>query len=464
MNNYKIFIFLIIQALVSIFVIVYFDGTGDSGDSIMHYLFAKYAFQHPELFFDHWAKPVYVLLASPLAQFGIVGIKIFNAIVSLLTIFVTIKTIQRLNINNETIGAILLFCSPLFFILTFSGLTEPLFALILISGVYLILSNRLIASAILISFLPFVRSEGLIFLGIFGLYFILQRNWKLLPLLMVGHIAYSIAGFPIHKDLFWIFNKIPYVSLQSTYGDGRILHFVEQLFYVVGVPVYILFWIGVFASIKKLIKRELSIDFLVLIFLGFFTFLLAHTLFWYFGVFNSMGLKRVLVGVAPLSAIISLVGFNFLSDLLKQKKMLQLMLQSIIVGYVILFLFTHNPAAIDWKSDMSLSADQKLANQVGVFMADCDTKNHRFFYVHPYLSEALQIDHFNMQKRLGLTKDVMEQIKTGDFLIWENWLSVVECGITKEYLDGQQELIQLYHISSTDEGGREVQFSVYQRQ
>ena len=58
---------------IGCWVITYFNGTGDTGDSITHYFYAQYAPLHLELFFNHWAKPLYVLLASPFAQFGFIG-------------------------------------------------------------------------------------------------------------------------------------------------------------------------------------------------------------------------------------------------------------------------------------------------------------------------------------------------------------------------------------------------------
>ena len=74
----------------------FFDGTGGSGDSIHHYLYAKYATAHPENFFNHWAKPLYVLLACSFAQFGFVGMKIFNALVALFTIFLRTEQVKAL--------------------------------------------------------------------------------------------------------------------------------------------------------------------------------------------------------------------------------------------------------------------------------------------------------------------------------------------------------------------------------
>ncbi|MDG1901667.1 MAG: hypothetical protein P8I80_05480 [Bacteroidales bacterium] len=462
MKNNQIFVLLFIYVIIATLTIIFFDGTGDSGDSIHHYQFAKLAPLHPELFFNHWAKPLYVLLASPFAQFTFIGVKIFNSIVSLLTIFFTFKIAQKLNINNAIIGAIILIFSPLCFVLTFSGLTEPLFALFISIGLYTILVKKPIISCLLISFLPFIRSEGLIIIGVFGLYFLLKRKWKLIPFLLFGHIVYSIAGFFVFNDLLWVFNKIPYARMSSTYGSGELSHFVTQLMYVIGVPIYILFWSGVLIIIWKSIKNRISIEIQILVFLGFFSFFIAHSLFWYLGIFNSMGLNRVIIGVAPLISIISLIGFNFLTDeIFKNKRIPNLIFQGLLIGYILIFPFTSNPAAINWERDLSLSKDQQSANQIADLISHNRGSNQRFVFAHPYLSEVLKIDHFDDTKRLELTADFMNHIKSGDIVIWENWFAVVEHGVTKEYLDTNTELTCLHNISVWDQG-REILYSVYQ--
>ena len=462
----QIAFFLLLQAIVSIFVIFVFDGTGDSGDSVMHYLFAKYSYQHHELFFHHWAKPLYVLLASPFAQFGFIGVKVFNAMVMMVTVLFTYKTIQQLQLKNPIAGALFLIGAPLVFVLTFSGLTEPLFALFLIAGIYLLLVERRIVSCILISFLPFIRSEGLIIIGVIGFYLLLERKWKLLPLLLTGHVVYSIAGYPFYKDFLWVFNKIPYAVLSSQYTnlyskDGRLFHFVEQMNYVVGVPIYFLFWLGIVSMIHHSIKKKISREVTVLILLGFFSFFIAHTLFWYFGIFNSMGLKRVLISVAPLSAIISLMGFNYILQISSLKKLGTIIVKVVVIICVLVFPFTSNPAAINWKKDMMLTTEQELANQVTSFIKEHQLSNHRFVHLYPYLNETLNIDHFNNERRIDLDKASFPQIKSGDIIVWENWFAVVDGGITQEIMESQQQLKKLYTISGNDKG-REVVFTIYE--
>ena len=461
--KYIIYIVLFIYIVIAVLTIIFFNGTGDAGDSIYHYLFAKYAPIHPELFFYHWAKPVYVLLASPFAQFGLTGIKIFNALVSLTTIFLTYKTARELNIKNAIISAVIMIFTPLYYILTFSGLTEPLFALITVFCIYLSTKQKYLATCLIISFLPFVRSEGLIIIGVFGIYFLFKKHWKLLPFLLFGSIVYSIAGYFVYHDFLWIFNKIPYSNLSSSYGSGNLFHFAEQLFYVVGVPIYILFWIGFISLIRRTVKKKIIFEEQFLILFGFICFFIAHSLFWYFGIFNSMGLKRVLIGVMPMISIISLQGFNFITEnLFAAKKGLKIIIQVLLVVYIIIFPFTSNPAAINWKREMMLSNDQLSAIKSANFILNTNGTNCRIICSHPYLSVALNIDCFNKNKRLDLNQRNIEQIKTGDIIVWENWFALTESNIKKKDLDNNIGLINIYN-SKVDDNGREIIYSIYEK-
>src|SRR5690606_20495102 len=152
-----------------------------------------------------------------------------------------------------------LICTPLYFTLLFSGLTEPLFAFVLIITTYLFINKRWIFGALLLSFLPFVRSEGLIFIGVFAFYLMLKKHWKYIPLLGVGHVFYAITGYFIYHDFLWIFNRIPYAKLSSTYGSGRLIHFVDQLYYVVGLPIYLLLCLGIFVIVFNAIKKKTNL-------------------------------------------------------------------------------------------------------------------------------------------------------------------------------------------------------------
>lgn len=436
-RNYLLFIFLFLYLVLGLLTIFFFDGTGDAGDSVMHYLLARYAPRHPELFFNHWAKPVYVLLVSPFAQLGLNGVKLFNLLALMLTIIFTYLSARILKISNSNIVPVFIIFAPYVFAQTFSGLTEPLFALFLVVGIYLVLKDKPMPAAIVISFLPFVRSEGLIIIGVFALYFIFKKNWSNLLWLLCGHVCYSLAGYFVNHDLLWVFRKIPYASLASPYGSGSIFHFVYQLFYVLGVPVFILFLLGVVSYLPRwTAKNHNKIAENYFLILGCaITFIVAHSIFWKFGIFNSMGLKRVLIGIIPLLALIALQGFNLISEKIFSSRPLKLAVQLIVVAHILIFPFTGNPAALNINKELSLDKGQQKVWEVASFVNKNFASRGKMVYAYPYFSVTFDMDHFDKAKHLELNRDALHSLHAGDLVLWDDWFAYKTLDISPEFLE-----------------------------
>lgn len=465
LKKYGIFLLLALYAVVAAVVAWFMDGTGDSGDGVMHYLFARYAPQHPELYFHHWAKPMFVLLASPFAQLGLRGVHFFNVLCALLTLFFTYKTAIELKLNNPLIVTVLMVFSPFYIVSIFSGLTEPLFALFTIVGVYLVIKERWFSSILLFSFLPFVRSEGLIIIGVIAFYLLLKRQWKWLPWLATGHVVYALAGWPIHGDLLWIFTKIPYAHVSSIYGIGTWGHFFEKLIYVTGIPIYILSWIGVFVILWKSWKKEIPLSAQVLVFLGFGGFFTAHTMFWALGIFNSMGLYRVFIGVLPLIGLIALYGYNFLVENFLKSAVFQNIISSSIIIILISFLFPFkgNNAALEWKRDFMLDNNQRvLKDEVGAWILANQKPGARKTFLMPYLNLVLNTDPFATGKDRNLTRATADTLRTGDLIIWDSWFARIEERITRGSLDSNATLKPVF--STVVRGNTpEIEYVIYEK-
>lgn len=463
-KNYQIF-FLLSTHLISALVIIYiYNGTGEkgSGDSILHYLYAKHAPFDYSLFFNHWAKPMFVFLSFPFAQFGLIGIKLFNVIIASLTILFTYKTAVALNYKNAIVAPIILFFTPLYFVLTFSGLTEILFGLFTIYGTYLFVKKKYFWGCIIISFLPFVRSEGLIIIGVFGFFLLLKKQWRLIPYLIFGHVVYSIVGYFYWNDILWVFTKIPYAKLSSAYSSGSIFHFVHQLFFVVGAPIYALFILGIAATFKSFYinKKNLTNESSVLILGGFISYFIAHSLFWYLGIFNSMGLKRVLIALAPLISIIALSGFNFIIGIASEKYNIRKMLQITLIFLVVIFPFTANKSAINWEEDFSLVNSQKLTIDVVEYVKKMGKKNTPYLYSDPYISELLNQNHNDKNVRLELSRENLTLAKKNSIIIWDSWFGVAEHGVSEEQIRAMPSLKELKTFRIKDRK-REITFILF---
>ncbi len=462
-KSFQLYALLGIYALIGSFTIYYFDGTADVGDSVMHYLFAKSAPLHHELYFDHWAKPLYVLLASPFAQFGFNGIKVFNLLNTIFTFYFIYKSALALKLNRSIVAVLIAMCSPLYYTHTFSGLTEPLFALFVAIALYLSLNKNFITAAVIVSFLPFVRSEGLIVAGIYLLYFIVLKNWKAIPFLLAGSVVYGLAGSFVYGSVFWVFSKIPYATLNSVYGSGDLLNFVYQLYYVVGAPVYIFLGLGIFYVTSQFFNKSFPLELRILVLLGFLAFFVAHTMFWYLGIFNSMGLKRVLLGVMPYVSILGLCGFNWLVDNLFSKFPGFLNpIKIILLAYLILFPILPNPAAINTKRDLMLTREQQLAIEISQ-KVNVDRTVSPLFFNHFYLSLILDVDYFDPEKRRELDSNLIQQSQKGTIIIWENMYALQKSGIDQKYFDKHPELVKLYECRG-EVHQKEMIWALYQKQ
>ncbi len=305
------------------------NGTGDDGDSVQHYLFARHAFAHPANFFDHWAKPIWVMLMSLPAQGGFVAVKLANVGLLVLTYFFTWKIAERLGFRSGIWPLLLGMSAPMGVYFTLSGLTEPMFACWLAAGIFWAISGRvnlsksidnqiiasprrLVGATLWLSFLPFVRSEGLVILCVFGAYLLAKKAWRLLPLMAVGHVVLAVAGWSVHRDLLWVFRKIPYRVFASGdvgYGHGAWNHFIVHFPDVCGPFLSLLTVAGLLLGAARLWryladnqtfgKEELWLVYGI--FVGYFA---AHTMFWALGIFNSFGLMRVMLGaICPLALI-----------------------------------------------------------------------------------------------------------------------------------------------------------------
>lgn len=426
-----------------LFFAVYFEGTGGNGDSIFHFLYSKYSWQDHYLFFNHWGKPLFTIVSSPFAQFGFTGIKIFNVLASSFSVLFAFKIAKHFNLKYAHLIFIPLFAAPLFFRVMFSGLTEPFSAFLLSAFVLLWLSNKKSASILLISFIPFIRSEGLIILGVVFVYLAWTKKWNYVPLLLVGHFVISLLGFPYYNDILWVFTKIPYAHLSSVYGIGNWTHFINQLYFCLGPITYLFLFIGIIKIILDLFSSKRKLPFfnerLFLVYGIFLAFFVAHTSFWALGIFNSMGLNRVFVTVLPLIGIICIEGLGWLSEIIPTKIEKGVVFTLLVITVV--FTCLHNPASIDFKNDLNLDAGQKMVKEEIVPYLNSKYSNKIFMAGDLSVSLYSKRNIFNPKECL-LVYDTKPQLleDTNFVFMWDPWYAPVEGNLKLDELKSSDRL------------------------
>ncbi|MEL5992688.1 hypothetical protein [Hymenobacter segetis] len=425
---------LLLAGLLGLSVVMAFltKGTYDSGDSIKHYLFAHYAFQHPLNLLDSWAKPLFTLLASGPAQAGFIGMKLFQCVVVAASAWCAYVVARALRLPAPELAILFAYVTPDYFLIQFSGLTEPLFGLILIGSVALAMTKRPGWSAALISWLPFVRSEGFILIGIWVVFLAWRRQWRSLPLLVLGYAVYSVVGGIVFGEPGWVFGHNPYGTV-SVYGHGDWNHFLISLPGLLGWVLTVLAALGGVRMLRHCAQPErwqqpLFSAELLLVYGSITVFILAHTIFWAKGLFNSFGLTRVLTVTAPLFAVVALNGLAWLAELGRSEKAQRRIRLAGAVAAVA-FLFTGARNAFRWQRDFGQSADQQVAEGAAAWLRQTNNTTRPLAYEFPYVSMATQNDFFNLEKHPSTNLNWaphLELLPVGTLLIWDDWFFPVE--------------------------------------
>ncbi|MFL5764797.1 MAG: hypothetical protein ACJ77K_12710 [Bacteroidia bacterium] len=430
------FIFFICLCLLS-------EITYDVGDGIRHFLVSEYSWKHPGLLMYSWGKPFFSLISSPFSQFGLTGIYLFNISCGCLSAWLCYRIAEKLKLRYSFLVFPFLFFMPVYFPTMNSGLTEPFFGLVLITSVYLVFTEKYWLACLLVSFLPFVRTEGNLILPAFMIVLTFRKKAFLIPLLATGTLVYSFIGYLYYDDFLWIIHQNPYNGANSAYyGKGELFHFVKSYALIWGPVLAVLFCAGTIAAVAPLFNRtkKLKEDFFIeecfLVLAPFLIYFVAHSLMWWKGLANSLGLLRVLAAVAPCSALVCLRGLNlFLTESAKKRKAVESALVIIVAALVIWNPFTQP------YFPFSMDPAEKTLKEACNWYKNSPYAGKKVVYAHPLIGMELDQDPFSSDTKTelgklqaGFTKFGEKYLPDSTIIFWDAHFGPNECRLPKDSL------------------------------
>lgn len=472
-------LFAILTVLYVFFFILDYNtkSTFDPGDGIRHYLVSRYSWKHPGQFFYSWGKPFFTLVSSPFSQFGIMGIYIFNILCGMFSSFFAFRIAQKMKFQFPWLAAVFTCFATIYFPTMNSGLTEPLFGLVLITSIFLVTEENFFLAAILISFLAFVRTEGNLALPLFFIVYLFRKKYWQILFLPFGTIAYSIAGYFYYHDIFWIKTQNPYTNMNADiYGKGPLMHFVNQYNEILGVPLAVLFVTGMLVIATELFTGKIKwpnnngknyqLEYLFLVVGSFCAYFIAHSIFWWKGIVGSLGLIRVMAGVIPVAALVSLKGANYIFerlDLYGFKTLKKIFLAAVIFA-VMYWPFRQ------YYFPFKLDPESQLIYETGSWYHTTEYKKHKVYYLFPYLAHMLDVDPFDDQKvgeLWGLYPTIraygIDAVPDSTIIIWDGHFGPNEARIPLDTIMNDKNFQLIKKFSPENEfttlGG--YQFEVY---
>ncbi|MCK9400804.1 MAG: DUF2029 domain-containing protein [Bacteroidales bacterium] len=431
-------ILLFLSGLYLMILFLLSDGLFGETDSVNHYLIARYSFQHPCLLLDHWGKPLFTILCSPFAQFGLGGAVFFNILCALTTAWLIFRMGRFLKYRFALAAIPFALFAPVYMVNILTSLTEILFALVLVAGIYFFLKGKMILSSVIISFLPFARMEGVMFLVIFLAAFLLVKKYRAIPFLFAGFVIFSLAGTFRYHDLLWFFNAMPYSEKGSAlYGSGSFWYYLERFHQLLGFPLTILAVIGIIQLVISLFREKkpalttTRLTEYYLIPASLFGFILAHSFLWWQGMMGVLATSRFMACVLPLCGFLALVGLNRINSFFDRRKYFSSIFTPIIILITIWVPYTLHkiPARPSWSDQVM----KETADDIRTEGLD----RYPLYYFDPKLAYYLEIDPYDSR---GLQKNFPDpdqpdfSLRDSSIVVWDTHFGEFEHRIPLEKL------------------------------
>lgn len=445
-------IFMVVLASVS-------QGTYGGGDSYLHFQMARYAPQHPWLFMDQWGKPFYTTLACLPSQLGFIGIKLFNVGCALITAWLAFLMARNQFERLSWLSILFVLSVPIYFVTALTGLTETVFGLCITSSVYLFHRFRERWACLVISFLPFVRSEGFLILPLFALLCLYYRKYAALLFLGTGVALFTLIGYFYTGSWNWVFGTNVYLTKATDYGHGNWYHFIENHRYTFGWPYSLLVLVALasFAAgfVRQWNNRELHIQ-SVLVFGSLFIYFAAHSVFWTLGIFGSAGLDRVMAGVGPCIGYTAFCGFQLLA---KQPVVKHRAVQ-VLLGLLVLWAFIM-PRYV-YPLPYPLTSFQEMQVETCRYIKENKLDTGYLYFQDPFIPLLLKRDPFSENISGNLYQHGAKPFKPGAVIVWDSHMGPRESLLPLDVLEKNPvSLLKMYSAPDIYDATQNMEMRIY---
>ena len=429
------------------------EGVMGGEDSYNHYLIAKYSWKYPsDLLLDQWGKPIYNILASGFAQFGLMGLTGFNILLWIGSAWLVYLICKEIGFKFPVIGFVLALASPIFFDNLISGLTEPLFAFLLTWTILLFVKDKFVYAAIIAGFLPYARSEGYVVLAALGFYLVfIKKEYRPFLYLIVGSVVMNFIGWAAEGDPFWIYNSNPYIHAEvenkQICGSGGALHYVRSLSWMMSKPRLFLFVVGIFilaATYWNNRKSDTQGKLLYLVLGTYALYFFVHSAIWYLGKMGSCGYQRVMLVIEPLAAIIMAYPLEeitrWLLKILPGKRHSLVALLGVFLATFILFqpwkIFKNN-------YPVEISREQQLMVEVKDWYVTQGYEDRRKYFLFPFFNVIADIDPGDKERFIEIWSFDHHYAPVGSIVIWDGHFGPNEGQIPLEFLESHPDFKKL---------------------
>lgn len=302
-------------------------------DGLAHYLYARWAWNDPEMLVDVWGRAGMTALYCLPARLGWPACRIESGLLSAGAAWCAYLTARRLGMPRAALVPMLTWIQPLFLALSYDTFTETAVTFYLAFALWLFACRRFTASAAVLSLCFITRYETAVLVAVWC--FALRQasaRWFTYAALVTAPLAHHLITYAVMGR--WLFQIVLAGPHLIEYGAGTPLSMLLKSLVACGPSVGVLAMIGAITQKSKSRSEKSKGLTLGLVAALYLTHLVTHSVLYWRGVFSSGGYARFFVSTAPLAAILALAAINHFvqTDRFRQRRAL--------VGLVAIVLLT----------------------------------------------------------------------------------------------------------------------------
>lgn len=421
-----------------------------SDDDLGHFMIARYAPRHPEMFFDIWGRPVFTLLYSPGAQLGLVAGRITSAVIGAAVCYLGYIYARNRGYKRPYLFIVLLGFMARFWLTCYNLDTGLSLCLVLVAALVLLSKDRYVLAAMAISLAPAARPEGILYVFVFAAALLFDKKWKAVPFAFTGLLLWDIIPFALYGDPLWLLHNQPWTN---PYWQSEFLLYFKKLTEITGPVQLPLFLVGILFSLRNWRMKDRG--FLVLAWVSYFVFLVITS---WSGAFSTVGLTRYFNGTTPIVALLALDGLNWLLDsekgALDAASFVLLLLTALFLGFnsawgypyflATIFLALAVRILVLMKHDITLPAPALVAGIVLISLVamyppfkvpdliprhkvmlgaaqwyKANGRGRYFLCYDMWFNYFAGIDPYDKSKEVKVTRENLEKAPRGSLVIWE---------------------------------------------
>ncbi|MFH0988852.1 MAG: hypothetical protein V1799_02425 [bacterium] len=284
-------------------------------DECAHFLYSRFFLSSLPVFVETWHRPGRLWLFALPAQFGHTITMFFSLALFLCLLIVTYKIAKLKGVRHAEWVVLLTGLQPILFDISYACLAEAPAALLIVLAYWLHLKGKHAGSLTLASAVFLFRFEMFVFALIMLALYTRRREWKILPLVLLGPFVWIAWTTILSGDLFTFFREWSRFSNLGKFIPGvSVTHYLQNLQTIFGFAQLILFIAGV-AFITRTHRTSGYWILYCTIVLNIIINTLAGAEVFHWTA--SIGEFRYIAVVGPFFSIIAVVGFSELLERIK---------------------------------------------------------------------------------------------------------------------------------------------------